>query len=473
MTLSQNNNTALTAFLVCDLQLHNHCSFSSLLLLNPPKASFDANFSILFSAQGAPSDTVASTGSAASRKAEKPPLEGFVRQGVERDLARRLEKSLSLEDVKEKEMAQTVGYNFQQPSKTRLCIHDTAKFKEYNPPAQFVGTLRLSYDQVATFVHARFGSRAAKDRKEAIRNLLFEKLLGMAAVYTDQGNPLCFNRRPSYESKLLQRVNVPARVEALTTNFDSNALTPAVVIFDPADEQYLKDVRRSWKNGDPNTLLRAVEEYEEGSEPDFFTIVGNHSSQAHVKRWQQDNTTQLKRGVFVFFKGQISEDDFRYISRTENMAVQRIATTTAYKGHTEPLNVIPFIREYWLQYKSPPRPEATRKKNMSSKEQDYKDFQTLLHAVLEHPIGDSADLDDQKAAEKQKVKIKGVREKYAKQVQEAQKIENENERKSKIAKVSLFVPLARVASSCSPLNCAVILRRTDGKFVARPVAERV
>lgn len=145
----------------------------------------------------------------------------------------------------------------------------------------------MAYNDVAHFVHNQYGSRAISNRVDTIRNLLFEKLLGMAALYTDEGNPLCFNRRPSYQSRLLQRVNVQARVQTLKQNFDLTALTPAVVIFDPQDEETLRRVRDQWQSGNPHPLLEAVETFDKRffTRPQFFTVVGNHSSQAHVQRW--------------------------------------------------------------------------------------------------------------------------------------------------------------------------------------------
>ena len=77
-----------------------------------------------------------------------------------------------------------------------------------------------------------------------------------------------------------------------------------VVIFDPQDEETLRRVRDQWQSGNPHPLLEAVETFDErfSTRPQFFTLVGNHSSQAHVRRWQEDRTAVMKRPTFVFFK---------------------------------------------------------------------------------------------------------------------------------------------------------------------------
>ena len=102
----------------------------------------------------------------------------------------------------------------------------------------------------------------------------------------------------------------------------------------------------------------------------------------------------MKRPTFVFFKDQLAEEDFWYISKTENTDVQTKATTTVYRGHTEPLNVIPFIWEYWNQFGRPPRVGSAKKKDLNPEEQRYNDFHSLLHSVLERPSDAGADLDE-------------------------------------------------------------------------------
>ncbi|CAD7701397.1 unnamed protein product, partial [Ostreobium quekettii] len=285
------------------------------------------------------------------------------------------------------------------------------------------GSVRLAYDQVDRFVQGHYGLKASKDRKEIIQNLLFVRLMGFAAIYTDLGNPLCYNRRPSYASKLLQRVIVESRVQTLTENFDLQALTPAVVVFDPTTTQRMESVREQWEAGNPGLLLEAVEHYTEGQETEFFTIVGNHSTQAHVNCSTKDPSIKLRRATFVFFSGQLTDDDFRFISRTENMSVQRAASTTTYKDHTEPLNIIPFICEYWKQFGRPPRPQSSRKKNRTKAEPDYADFQTLLHAVLEPQVGESTEKDEKELQKKMqaiKTKYQALKQKAVKDVKEAQ-----------------------------------------------------
>lgn len=389
-------------------------------------------------------------------------LAGFVRKRQEDALACRLEKQLTLQDVQEREMVKTVGYNFRE--RERLVLHDTSGFKRCKLPSQETGKMRLAYDQVASFVQGQYGSRAAKDRTEAIQNLLFVHLLGMAAVYTDQANPQCYNRRPSYESKLLQRVTVQSRVNTLIEKFDLHALTPAVVIFDPEQSHRFDTVKQAWAAGDPRPLFKAVESYE-ALEPEFFTLVGNHSSEAHVRRWEKDQSTVLKRATYVFFKDQITAEDFRYISRTENLSVQRTAFTTAYTGHTMPLNVIPFIREYWMLFGSPPRVESSRKKKLTKEEQDYRDFQTLLHSVLEPPTGDTAGSDTDE--EKVNKKVDSLLKKYAEKLKEAGKLKDAEARKKKVKEVSFVVQDSGGHGSCSSSRCSTILCWTDGTCVLR------
>ena len=126
----------------------------------------------------------------------------------EEGLSFQMKASLSLGDVDQEEMLRAVGYDFEHPGRERLFVHDTAGFDVFSFPFQEPGKKRLAYNDVAHFVHSQYGSRATSNRADSIQNLLFEKLLGMAALYTDEGNPLCFNRRPSYQARLLQRVNV-------------------------------------------------------------------------------------------------------------------------------------------------------------------------------------------------------------------------------------------------------------------------
>jgi hypothetical protein len=287
-------------------------------------------------------------------------------------------------DVYEK----ATGYKYTQLEEERIFYEGDVAL-----PCDGEGVLRLTGKRLKQHVEEVHGSRRSGTMEEENRIKAYIGLMGKAALYTTKADVRCWNRRASVESGFSTRPHVPTRVQELMANFSFERLGAAVVVIDDCEDSKL--VFEAWRAHDYAPLIRLVERYEapgdsmeEVDRTAGFTLVGNHSTDAHVRLIEQNKVGVCTRRAFVFFESQLAKDDFRFISRHENVLVQADAVTTHYQGHCEPLNVIPFIRQVW---KSPefgmvPRaPAGTTSNSRNEQYQRYWRFHNRLQQILERP----------------------------------------------------------------------------------------
>ena len=88
------------------------------------------------------------------------------------------------------------------------------------------------------------------------------------------------------------------------------------------------------------------------------TVIGNHSTAALVGMCEADGGP-AKRATYFYFSSCEDSQDLTFISKFENeFAIGQAGYIAGYKAHTEPLNVVPFIRQIWEAHGEPARQMA-------------------------------------------------------------------------------------------------------------------
>ncbi len=262
------------------------------------------------------------------------------------------------------------------------------------------GHKRLAYGQLPDFVDHLLGDT----RSSKFANVLpcYRRLLKSAVAYTTNADPRRFDKRPPPE--LCSRPFLMERVDELLSCFAEDALGPAFVVIGGGgveDRAY-----ESWLRGDAEPALALVEGTEEGEgteelvdadPPTLYTLVGNHSTHAQVLKGQQTTSVsqnlKMRRPAFLFFRRQMGDDHLRFLARQENqLSQERAGTVSSYLGHTDPKNVIPFIRRHWEELGNPPRqpgaqtkPKQEALRNPNTPQERWWAFYTRLPLVLEVP----------------------------------------------------------------------------------------
>jgi hypothetical protein len=253
-------------------------------------------------------------------------------------------------------------------------------------PCEGEGVLRLTGDRLMQHVDDVHGSRRAASVEEENRIRCYIQLIGKAALYTSRADVRCWNRRADVNSGFSTRPHVAVRVQELMGTFSFERLGAAVVVIDDCENN--KPVFEAWKREEYEPLIKLVEQYDGELERTVgFTLVGNHSTDAHCRLIDEQKIKICTRRAFVFFQQQLPMDDFRFISKHENVLVQADAVTTHYQGHCEPLNVIPFIRQVWKspEFNMVPRAPAGTTGTKNLEYQKYWKFHHRLQQILERP----------------------------------------------------------------------------------------
>ena len=242
-----------------------------------------------------------------------------------------------------------------------------------------LGVGRAAYG--ALVHHVRANVSINKPSVDPLHQIWYRELMKRAAVFTSRAVVDVINHRQPLE--LQTRPYVEERVEELVRNFDHTLLGPAVVVVqDVFEESDVWDTQRvaaavavkaSWEDGRARDLFAAVEDAEGAPSVHAYTLVGNHSTVACSR-----SGTTFRRPAYVFFRSALQDDDFRFISRTENELSRAGASTTAmYDEYRRPLRLVPFLRSLWERHGRP------RLKG-GPDQQRYNDYIRNVNIVLEH-----------------------------------------------------------------------------------------
>ena len=215
---------------------------------------------------------------------------------------------------------------------------------------------------------------------DPLHQIWFRELMKRAAGFTSWAAVNVINNRQPIE--LQTRPYVEDRVEELVRNFDHTLLGTAVVIVQDVLEEepcdWDKDtvsaaceIRRAWQGGKAHDLLAAIEDVAGAPEVHAYTVVGNHSTEACSKAGVQ------RREAYIFFRSALTDDDFRFLSRTDNELARAGASTTAlYDEYKRPLRLVPFLRALWERHGRP--------QFKGRGQQRYLDYTRNVNVVLEH-----------------------------------------------------------------------------------------
>ena len=254
----------------------------------------------------------------------------------------------------------------------------------------------------------------------------FRELLKRAAGYTRRAAVHVINNRQPVQ--LQTRPFLESRVEDLKQVYDKEEAKPAIVVIqdrrdDSADdfsaEQAIAggQVEREWREGNPKRLFKLIEDkVSEERRVYAFTCVGNHSTEA-ASRAGVD-----RRAAFIFFRNHLRDEDFVFLSKTENeIARAAAATTAAYDEYARPTKLIPFLRDIWMRHGCP-----TAKGSAKS---EYLAYIRNVDSVLER---EAPEVDEQ--GDTWWTRCEEVRERYAMQVEDARQLDG-RERTDALTKV--------------------------------------
>ena len=218
-------------------------------------------------------------------------------------------------------------------------------------------------------------------------NEKYRRLLLCAALYTKRADVVKHNNRAPV--LLRSRAYVSAHVDELKADFARGKLSDAVlVVEDGAESETLKPLvgddklsaaKRmcaAWLKGDISLLK---EEIEGGAAAKVyaFTLCGNHSTAALASLVSYGVEASGERPAYVYFRSQLSDADFSFLAGHENaLESQRSQLTANYTAFAEPLHVIPFIRDLWVE-KGRPAPLSGREYAGASTA--YHEFQETLN----------------------------------------------------------------------------------------------
>ena len=218
-------------------------------------------------------------------------------------------------------------------------------------------------------------------------NEKYRRLLLCAALYTKRADVVKHNNRAPV--LLRSRAYVSAHVDELKADFARGKLSDAVlVVEDGAESETLKPLvgddklsaaKRmcaAWLKGDISLLK---EEIEGGAAAKVyaFTLCGNHSTAALASLVSEGVEASGERAAYVYFRSQLSDADFSFLAGHENaLESQRSQLTANYTAFAEPLHVIPFIRDLWVE-KGRPAPLSGREYAGASTA--YHEFQETLN----------------------------------------------------------------------------------------------
>ena len=198
----------------------------------------------------------------------------------------------------------------------------------------------------------------SKRAVDGLHQVWFRELLKRAAAYTPKAAVCVINNRQP--ASLQTRPFLESRVEALARVYDKEEAKPAIVVVqdrrDDTSTLFTKEqavaggrAEREWRGGNPSNLFKAIEDRRSSTSELFaFTCVGNHSTEAASKvgvtRW----------AAYIFFRSHLREEDFVFMSKTENEIAKAAAATTAdYDEYAQPLKLIPFLRDIWVRHGRP------------------------------------------------------------------------------------------------------------------------
>lgn len=193
------------------------------------------------------------------------------------------------------------GYNFTQLEDERISFKGDLAL-----PCEGEGVLHLTGKRLMNHVEEVQGSRCSATVEEENRIKCYIQLLGKAALYTTKADVRCWNHHADVESGFSTRPHVPSRVQELMGSFSFERLGAAIVVIDDCEE--FKLVFQAWRNHDYDPLIRLVEQYEPPADMDEedhtvgFTLVGNHSTDAHVRLIDEEKVSVCTRRAFVFFE---------------------------------------------------------------------------------------------------------------------------------------------------------------------------
>ena len=218
-------------------------------------------------------------------------------------------------------------------------------------------------------------------------NEKYRDLLSRAALYTNNANVVKHNNRPPV--LLRSRAFVEEHVDELRADFARAKLNAAVlVIEDAAESEALRSLvsddklkaaeglRVSWLQGDVYPLHEEIDA--EGEAAIYaFTLCGNHSTAALASLVSDGLETSGGRPAYVYFRSQLSDFQFSFLAGHENaLESQRSQLTANYTTFAEPLHVIPFIRDLWVEKGRPPPQYGREYAGASS---PYSEFQETLN----------------------------------------------------------------------------------------------
>ena len=285
-------------------------------------------------------------------------------------------------------------------------------------------TGRLCYTPLVDYVMET--QSVNKRTVDGLHQMWFRELLKRAAGYTRRAAVRVINNRQPVQ--LQTRPFLESRVEDLKQVYDKEEAKPAIVVIQDRRDDSADDfsaaqaiaggqVEREWREGNPKRLFKLIEDkVSEERRVYAFTCVGNHSTEA-ASRAGVD-----RRAAFIFFRSHLRDEDFVFLSKTENeIARAAAATTAAYDEYARPTKLIPFLRDIWMRHGCP-----TAKGSAKS---EYLAYIRNVDGVLER---EAPEVDDQ--GDTWWTRCEEVRERYAIQVEDARQLDG-RERTDALTKV--------------------------------------
>lgn len=248
-------------------------------------------------------------------------------------------------------------YHYSTDGRPDLLTHPWKKEGDVPVPK---GATRASYGDLVE--HVRRTLTVGKDSVDPLCQIWYRELMKRAAGFTTWASVGMINHRQP--PRLQTRAYVSERVDKLVRNFDAALMSPAVVVVQDVFQEVnpgedapawsgdevtgAMQLKAEWEVGRARGLYAAVEGVQGAPSVHAFTVVGNHSTAAASR------ANVYRREAYVFFRSGLSDDDFKFLSRTENdMAKASAETTALYYDYKRPLRLVPFLRQLWQRHGRP------------------------------------------------------------------------------------------------------------------------